>query len=64
MYRNYPNTLSDDGSFTASEVKRGYIALHTDYECPFCGRNQGIPQMGGYGGDCIQCGEPSNPSQR
>jgi transcription elongation factor Elf1 len=58
-YRNYLNSLDPEGKFTKEDVKKGIIALHTDYECPFCGKNQSVPQMGGYGGRCIQCGEPS-----
>jgi len=63
MYRTYPNTLSDrgDGSFTADDVRRGMIALHTDYTCPRCGRVQSVAQIGGYGGRCIECGMSSNP---
>jgi len=59
LYHHFPNSLSDqqDGSFTAEDVRRGLVALHTDYECPFCGRWQSVPQMGGYGGRCIQCGK-------
>jgi hypothetical protein len=60
MYHHYPNSI-DDGRFTAEDVRRGMISLHTDYECPFCGKWQAVAQMGGYGGDCIQCGEPSDP---
>jgi transcription elongation factor Elf1 len=65
MYKHYPNTLPSEapqGGYTADEVRRGFVALHTDYTCPFCGRVQSVPQMGGYGGDCVQCGKPSRPN--
>ena len=59
-YHNYPNSApGSEGAFTVEDVRRGMIALYTDYECPFCGRNQSVAQMGGYGGKCIQCGTPS-----
>ena len=61
MYRNYPNTLSPDGSFSASDVRTGMIALHTDYCCPLCNKVQSVAQMSGYGGCCIKCGESSQP---
>ena len=60
MYHHYPN---NDGSYTAEDVKRGIVVLHTDYTCPFCSKEQSVAQMGGYGGDCIGCGESSNPSK-
>ena len=63
MYHNYPNLLRDEGQFTPEDTRQGMIALHTDYECPFCQRWQSVAQMGGYGADCIQCGESSNPSK-
>lgn len=60
-YKHYPNTISqgEPGTFSAEDVRRGLIALHTDYECPECGRNQSVAQMEGYGGRCIQCGRKS-----
>ena len=61
MYHHYPNSLRPDGTFTSDDVRYGLIALHTDYECPFCGHWQSVPQMGGYG-CCIQCGAPSDSS--
>ena len=66
MYRHYPNTLSDqgDGSYSAEDLRRGLIGLHTDYECPFCGKNQAVAQMGGYGGRCVKCGKSSDPSKQ
>ena len=63
MYHNYPNS-TPDGIFTREDVRHGLVALHTDYTCPFCGRNQSVAQMGGYGGRCIQCGESSNSAVR
>jgi transcription elongation factor Elf1 len=60
MYHNFPNS-TENGKFSAEDVKRGLIALHTDYECPFCKKWQSVAQMGGYGGKCIQCGQSSNP---
>ena len=61
MYKHYPK---ENGSgFTAEEVRRGLIVLYTDYTCPFCGKEQTVAQMGGYGGDCIGCGESSNPKR-
>lgn len=33
MYKHYPNSLREDGSFTKEDIRRGLIALHTDYEC-------------------------------
>ena len=60
MYKHYQNPFGD-GSFSAEEVRRGLVALNTDYECPFCRKTQSIPQMGGYGARCIYCGKSSNP---
>ena len=63
MYHHYPNSNPNaevSGSFTAEEARRGIVELHTDYDCPFCGRNQSVAQLGGYGGRCIQCGSPSD----
>ena len=60
MYHHYPNSY-ENGRFTANDIRRGLVALHTDYDCPFCGKLQSVAQMGGYGGDCIQCGKPSDP---
>ena len=62
MYHNYPNS-TQDGIFTPKDIQRGMIALHTDYECPFCNKWQSVAQMGGYGGNCIGCGKSSNPSK-
>jgi ribosomal protein L37AE/L43A len=65
MYKTYRNTLSDrgNGSFSVEDIRHGMIALHTDYQCPRCGRNQSVARMGGYGGDCVQCGLSSNPEK-
>ena len=58
MYTHYPE---GDHGFTAEEVRQGLIVLYTDYKCPFCGKEQTVAQMGGYGNNCISCGESSNP---
>jgi transcription elongation factor Elf1 len=58
MHKHYPNSIGD-GSFSREEIEKGYIALHTDYTCVFCGRVQSVAQMGGYGGSCIKCGKNS-----
>jgi transcription elongation factor Elf1 len=65
-YKHYPNTLSDGerGSYSAEDVRRGLIGLHTDYTCSFCGKVQSVPQMGGYGGRCIKCGESIDPARQ
>jgi hypothetical protein len=65
MYRTYPNTRLDavDGSFSAEDVRRGIVALHTDYTCPFCGKVQSLASMGGFGGWCIACGRSGNPAR-
>lgn len=57
MYTHYPKGTN---GFTVEDVRRGLIVLYT---CPFCGKEQAVAQMGGYGGDCIQCGESSNPKR-
>ena len=57
MYTHYPK----NGGFTVEDVRRGLVVLYTDYKCPFCGKEQAVAQMGGYGGGCIQCSEPSSP---
>ncbi len=35
--------------------------LEVDYECAHCGKWQAVPQMGGFGGQCLRCRMPSPP---
>jgi len=60
MYTHYPQGTK---GFTVEDIRRGLIALYTDYKCPFCGKEQAVAQRGGYGGDCILCGGSSNPQR-
>lgn len=54
--KTYPNS-SGDGSFSAEEIRKGYHWLHTDVECPHCGKNQPVAATGYLGGPCVQCGK-------
>lgn len=45
--------------FTLEDDRKDMVITHTNYKCPFCGRNQSI--VAGWAKDCIYCGKPLNP---
>ena len=51
------NLSSDDGNFSADDVKRGMIPLNSDFKCGACGKWQSVAQAGGYAAPCIRCGD-------
>lgn len=54
---HYPNPSSQDGSYSAQEVRSGFIWLHTDIECPWCHKVQPVAATGHLGGPCVRCGK-------
>jgi ribosomal protein S27E len=56
-YRFYPNSSSPDGSFSADEIRRGFLWLSADVECPHCGHVQSVASTGYQGGPCVWCGK-------
>jgi len=57
--KTYPSFISEkhDGSYTAEEVRRGYVGLHTDIACPWCGKLQPLAATQYVGGPCCCCGK-------
>lgn len=49
-----------DEGFSADEIRRGVHWLHTDVECPHCGKVQPVPATRYLGGPCVVCGELSS----